>query len=281
MSITIKKELHGKNLILFPCNSGALHGNYFLKGMWKSAAKYFPERLTDIDFAALDCIRTGIDNRAIVFENEMGIVSGNDEYPSFTTERFNSVCKGLELDKAKLSNYQKIIVYSNVTVYRLAALTVLGNMPSVTFFGWEDKRLAFAQANLPVLRKLADCIFYNSPPKAEVDKLVLSQSLLKDDKETVLQYATGSTRNGIRRPGKGLCRDVWDTCDWFVNKNKRSPTREEILSLTLPKGANATNTTYEFGAWRKFHGIYERNYTRNELNAIRFQNALIQHAWRN
>lgn len=124
--ITRKRELIGKTLLVFPCNSGAFHGDYFRGRTWRNAALYFPERMSSLDFAATDSIISVRDDGKglLVFENEMDRVRGLDLYPSFSEEKL-SKCK--ELAKAsvdRLSAYKHIILVLNVRLYREAMETI-------------------------------------------------------------------------------------------------------------------------------------------------------------
>lgn len=264
MKPEIKTTLHGKNLILFPCNPGAEVGNYFIAKTWAQASKAFPERGVDIDFAAVDCIRTGIDGSALVFENEMHIVKGNNEYPEYTHTRLLKVCEGLEKDKERVASYDNVIVYLNVPVYDHACKKVLSSLPNVRFFYWENKKPAFFIANLPVLRKVADFVFYEKYKEPHLTAPV---------KHFVTLNYSDNVKNGIRRPGKGMCRNVWDTADALTSQG-RAPALETVVEQLLPTQANITNTRYEYYQWKKFHGIETPLFTAEEEMGILFQKSL-------
>lgn len=265
MKPVIKTELHGKNLILFPCNPGAEVGNYFTARTWAQASKNFPERATDIDFAAVDCIRTGIDGRALVFEDEMNVVLGNNEYPEYTHSRLLKVCEGLEKDKERVASYDNVIIYLNVPVYDHACKKVLSALPNVRFFYWENKKPAFFIANLPVLRKVVDFVFYEKYGTPILNGPLTNRFVELDYSDNV--------KNKIRRPGKGMCRDVWDTAD-VLTLQGRAPALETIVEQLLSKQANITNTRHEYYQWKKFHGIEWPLFTVEEEIGIRFQNSM-------
>jgi hypothetical protein len=154
--VTSKNQLNGKELILIPCNSGALNGDYFLQQTWRNAAKWFPERMTTLDFAAVDSITTAIPDDGkglIVFENEMDRVKGYDMFPTYSDEK-KRLCKlKFEQSVPRLLNYEHIFVYLNVRLYdetiRECAL------PNMTFIDVGYKQGYFNQ-KLPVLRDIYD-----------------------------------------------------------------------------------------------------------------------------
>lgn len=159
---TKKKDLCGQYLVLMPCNSGAKVGNYFTKNTWRTASKYFPERMVTFDFAAVDSITTAIPNDGkglIVFENEMDRVKGYDMFPTYSEEK-KHLCKlKFEQSIPRLLIYEHIFVYLNVRLYdeviRECAL------PNMTFFDLPYKQGPFLQ-HLPSLRKLIDVSLYRS-----------------------------------------------------------------------------------------------------------------------
>lgn len=59
--------------------------------------------------------------------------------------------------------------------------------------------------------------------------------------------------NGVRRPMKGKCADVWTELDKL--NETAVPTIVEVKALNESKGWNINNTTIEFYAWRKFNGL--------------------------
>lgn len=56
-------------------------------------------------------------------------------------------------------------------------------------------------------------------------------------------------RNGVRKPIKGKCADVWAALDQLDGE----VTIKEVRKLAEAKGWNLNNATIEFYGWRKFH----------------------------
>jgi hypothetical protein len=57
-------------------------------------------------------------------------------------------------------------------------------------------------------------------------------------------------RNGVKRPGPGLCRDVWDYLDKTGNAMPA-----DLKDVASQKGWNFGNVTIELYQWRRFHGL--------------------------
>lgn len=70
--------------------------------------------------------------------------------------------------------------------------------------------------------------------------------------ETKLSRARCEVRNGVRRPLKGKCADVWAELDACSEYNEI--TIKEVRLLAEKNSWNLNNATIEFYAWRKFHG---------------------------
>lgn len=90
--------------------------------------------------------------------------------------------------------------------------------------------------------------------------------LVEADKATVVEVTTqpaptapaksktrSETRNGVRRPIKGKCADVWNALDNMLPNGV--PTIGNVRDLAKANGWNINNATIEFYAWRKFHGL--------------------------
>ena len=60
-------------------------------------------------------------------------------------------------------------------------------------------------------------------------------------------------RNGVRRPIKGLCAEVWQALDDLLANEL--PTIKHVRDLAQAKNWNLNNATIEFYVWRKFHGL--------------------------
>lgn len=59
-------------------------------------------------------------------------------------------------------------------------------------------------------------------------------------------------RNGVRRPIKGKCAEVWSTLDDIKKQGSEVDIRV-VRELASQKGWNLNNATIEFYGWRKFH----------------------------
>lgn len=93
-----------------------------------------------------------------------------------------------------------------------------------------------------------------------------ANDLVEADKATVVEVTTqpaptapakskarSETRNGVRRPIKGKCADVWNALDNMLPDGL--PTIGNVRDLAKANGWNINNATIEFYAWRKFHGL--------------------------
>lgn len=97
-----------------------------------------------------------------------------------------------------------------------------------------------------------------------------ASDLVEADKATVVEVTTqpaptatasapvksktrSETRNGVRRPIKGKCADVWNALDNMLPNNV--PTIGNVRDLAKANSWNVNNATIEFYAWRKFHGL--------------------------
>ncbi|EFW5523610.1 hypothetical protein FKG77_02630 [Shigella sonnei] len=93
-----------------------------------------------------------------------------------------------------------------------------------------------------------------------------ANELVEADKATVVEVTTqpaptapaksktrSETRNGVRRPIKGKCADVWNALDNMLPNGV--PTIGNVRDLAKANSWNINNATIEFYAWRKFHGL--------------------------
>lgn len=93
-----------------------------------------------------------------------------------------------------------------------------------------------------------------------------ANDLVEADKATVVEVTTqpaptapaksktrSETRNGVRRPIKGKCADVWNALDNMLPNGV--PTIGNVRDLAKANGWNINNATIEFYAWRKFHAL--------------------------
>lgn len=61
-------------------------------------------------------------------------------------------------------------------------------------------------------------------------------------------------RNGVRRPIKGKCAEVWSTLD-DIKKQGFKIDIHVVREVAAQKGWNLNNATIEFYGWRKFHAV--------------------------
>ena len=60
-------------------------------------------------------------------------------------------------------------------------------------------------------------------------------------------------RNGVRKPIKGKCAEIWSTLDDLLANEL--PTIKHVRDLAQANNWNLNNATIEFYGWRKFHGL--------------------------
>lgn len=60
-------------------------------------------------------------------------------------------------------------------------------------------------------------------------------------------------RNGVRKPIKGKCAEIWATLDDLPANEL--PTIKHVRDLAQANNWNLNNATIEFYGWRKFHGL--------------------------
>lgn len=93
-----------------------------------------------------------------------------------------------------------------------------------------------------------------------------ANDLVEADKATVVEVTTqpaptapaksktrSETRNGVRRPIKGKCADVWNALDNMLPDGV--PTIGNVRDIAKANSWNINNATIEFYAWRKFNGL--------------------------
>lgn len=68
--------------------------------------------------------------------------------------------------------------------------------------------------------------------------------------------ARSEVRNGVRRPIKGKCAEVWSTLD-DIKKQGSEVDIHVVREVAAQKGWNLNNATIEFYGWRKFHAVSE------------------------
>lgn len=73
-------------------------------------------------------------------------------------------------------------------------------------------------------------------------------------REAITETLHGGRRtlNGIREPGPGKCRDVWDMLDGM--ENPVSVTLAMAQQAGAEQGFNLNNVRVEFYRWRAFNG---------------------------
>lgn len=101
---------------------------------------------------------------------------------------------------------------------------------------WFDEKVVNALAN----------------PQVEADKATVVE-ITPATKAPAASKARSETRNGVRKPIKGLCADVWAALD-ALNANEL-PTIKHVRELAQANNWNLNNATIEFYGWRKFHGL--------------------------
>ncbi|AHN84553.1 hypothetical protein 9g_00037 [Enterobacteria phage 9g] len=88
----------------------------------------------------------------------------------------------------------------------------------------------------------------------EADKAIVVEVTTQQAPVAPVKSKTRSeTRNGVRRPVKGKCADVWNALDNMLPNNV--PTIGNVRDLAKVNGWNINNATIEFYAWRKFNGL--------------------------
>lgn len=95
-------------------------------------------------------------------------------------------------------------------------------------------------------------------PVAEAVAEVVSEKAAKSVKAPKAAKpgkAPAVIQNGVRRPGKGKCADVWNELDAMRASANSIPTIHDVKALSEARGWNMNNTTIEFYGWRKFHGL--------------------------
>lgn len=105
-------------------------------------------------------------------------------------------------------------------------------------------------------------------PAVEVDKATNVEVVVNnrsaspkiETAETKLSRARCEVRNGVRRPLKGKCAEVWATLTAVqeVSETDSQITIADVRALADSHGWNLNNATIEFYAWRKFHGKSEK-----------------------
>lgn len=67
--------------------------------------------------------------------------------------------------------------------------------------------------------------------------------------------AASIIQNNVRKPGPGLCLDVWNACQEVLDKTGSAPDSKAVKAIAETKGWNPNNASIEFYQWRKFTGI--------------------------
>lgn len=90
-------------------------------------------------------------------------------------------------------------------------------------------------------------------PQIELDKATLVE-VPATPTEPKATKARSEVRNGVRRPIKGKCADVWAALDALQQENPHAIiTISSIKDLAKSNGWNINNATIEFYGWRKFN----------------------------
>ena len=101
---------------------------------------------------------------------------------------------------------------------------------------WFDEKVVDALAN----------------PQVEADKATIVDINLTTSKPAACKVRS-ITQNGVRRPIKGLCADVWQALDDLLANEM--PTIKHVRDLAQANNWNLNNATIEFYGWRKFQGL--------------------------
>lgn len=109
---------------------------------------------------------------------------------------------------------------------------------------------AFAGTNAPVcldnVRKMAPAAAQRGSIADTEQHLAAAPAASKAPKAEI--------RNGVRKPIKGVCADVWKALDEMQSLFPNGqPTIKDVRELVESNKWNLNNATIEFYAWRKFH----------------------------
>jgi hypothetical protein len=66
--------------------------------------------------------------------------------------------------------------------------------------------------------------------------------------------AAPATRNGVKKPIKGVCADVWFALDRLRGSGEKDLTTA-IRAIGERRGWNKNNVSIELSAYRRFHGV--------------------------
>lgn len=92
-------------------------------------------------------------------------------------------------------------------------------------------------------------------PSIEADKLTtVAVPVPAAPEAPKASKARSEVRNGVRRPIKGKCADVWSTLD-DIKKQGFEVDIHVVREVAAQKGWNLNNATIEFYGWRKFHAV--------------------------
>lgn len=90
-------------------------------------------------------------------------------------------------------------------------------------------------------------------PSIEADKIT-TVALPAAPEAPKASKVRSEIRNGVRRPIKGKCAEVWSTLD-DIKKQGFEIDIHVVRELAAQKGWNLNNATIEFYGWRKFHAV--------------------------
>lgn len=115
---------------------------------------------------------------------------------------------------------------------------------------------AFAGTNAPVcldnVRKMAPAAAQRGSITDNADQLAATPAAPAASKAP--KAAKAEIRNGVRKPIKGVCADVWKALDEMQSLFPNGqPTIKDVRELVEANKWNLNNATIEFYAWRKFH----------------------------
>ena len=106
---------------------------------------------------------------------------------------------------------------------------------------------------------------YKKPGAASIASIAKKAATPKPAPKVVTGHKAGTlpgdeTRNDVLRPREGTqARTLWDICDKLQDKLGRPPARFEFRQAIFGKEYNPDSASFQYFAWRKFHGVKGRS----------------------
>ena len=122
-----------------------------------------------------------------------------------------------------------------------------------------------ASAKRPAASSARKSLKPSAPAKKATEKPSVKASKDKPAPKVVTGHKAGTlpgdeTRNGVLRPREGTqARTLWDVCDKLQDKLGRPPARFEFRQAIFGKEYNPDSASFQYFAWRKFHGVKGRS----------------------